>query len=262
MKKWLNTLTVTAIYTVLVIIWQLAYFFLAEKNAIIKPYIFPNPVGVFNTLIRLISDQTLITAILSSLKKMLIGYMISILLGMGLGLLIYRFNLLSRALKPFMLGLQTLPSICWVPFALLWFGLNESATIFVIVIGSMFSIGLAVESAIRNINPLYIRAARTMGAKNATLYRYVIFPASVPETVTGLKQGWSFAWRALMAGEMISGTMGLGYVLLIGRELLDINQVMAVMITIVLFSVVTEKWVFGRVERVARERIGLNDVKN
>lgn len=256
MKRWHNALTVAAFYVSLIILWQLAYFFLAERYAIIKPYIFPNPAGVINTFIRLIGNATLLTATASSLKKMLIGYAISIILGVGLGLLIYRFNWLTRALKPFILGLQTLPSICWVPFALLWFGLNESATIFVIVIGSMFSIGIAVEAAMRNINPLYIRAARTMGANSAVLYRHVILPASIPEVVTGLKQGWSFAWRALMAGEMISGTMGLGYVLLIGRELLDINQVMAVMITIVLFSVVIEKWVFGRVERLARERMG------
>lgn len=252
-----DTASVVLIYALIIVSWQLAYYVFAENLALVKTYMFPNPIGVVRTFGRLFSSGALLAAIGTSLKKMLIGYAAAIVLGVGIGLLICRFGLLCRALKPLILGLQTLPSICWVPFALLWFGLNESAVIFVIVVGSAFSISIAVESAVKNVNPLYIRAARTMGAKGVALYKKVIFPASIPEVVSGLKQGWSFAWRALMAGEVISGTKGLGYVLLTGRELLDINQVMAVMITIVLISVLIENFIFGKIEKATRIKMGL-----
>ena len=249
---------IALIYIIIVAAWQLAFFVCATKLEIVKPYLFPSPLGVANTLVKLIQKNTLFTAVLSSMSKMLMGYGMSICIGAALGLLITRFALLNKALKPLILGMQTLPSICWVPFSILWFGLGESATIFVIVVGSAFSICIAIESAIRNINPIYVRAAKTMGAKGAVLYGRVILPASVPQMVSGLKQGWSFAWRALMAGEIISGTSGLGYVLLVGRELLDIDQVMTVMLVIVLISVLIEKLLFAQVEQAAMRKMGLS----
>jgi NitT/TauT family transport system permease protein len=251
-----DALLVAVIYAVIIAVWQIAYYILAEKNNLVKPYIFPNPYGVLLTFARLFETNILLNAILYSLKKMFTGFFISLIIGTALGLLISSIRILSKAVKPLILGLQTLPSICWIPFAILWFGLNESATIFVIIIGSTFSLSIAVEAAIKNVNPLYIRAAKTMGANKLEVYTKVILPASIPEFIAGLKQGWSFAWRALMAGEMMSSTMGLGFVLQNGRDLLDINQVMAVMIVIVSFSVVIEKLIFGKAEKNMRAKIG------
>ena len=223
-----------------------------------KPYIFPSPVAVFTTLWDLIADGSLGIAVLASAKRIIIGYGLSIIIGILVGLTIVRFKYLDENLSPLILGLQTLPSICWLPFSILWYGLNESAIIFVITVGSTFAVSIAIESGMKNINPLFIRAAKTMGAKGFNLYRNVIIPASLPSIVSGLKQGWSFAWRALMAGEMISATKGLGQVLMVGRDLADISQVMAVMLVIVVLGVGVDKLIFGRIEINIRERWGLD----
>ncbi len=203
-------------------------------------------------------DGTMSIAILASAKRILIGYFLSILIGIVVGLAIVRFKYLDENLSPLILGLQTLPSICWLPFSILWYGLNESAIIFVITVGSTFAVSIAIESGMKNINPLFARAAKTMGAKGFSLYWNVIIPASLPSIISGLKQGWSFAWRALMAGEMISATKGLGQVLMVGRDLADISQVMAIMIVIVILGVAVDKLIFGKIELNIRQRWGLD----
>ncbi|MDF2633751.1 MAG: ABC-type transporter, integral rane subunit [Pelosinus sp.] len=223
-----------------------------------KPYIFPSPIAVFTTLWSLILDGTMSIAVLASAKRIFLGYILSIIIGIVVGLAIVRFKYLDENVSPLILGLQTLPSICWLPFSILWFGLNESAIIFVITIGSTFAVSIAIESGMKNINPLFVRAAKTMGAKGFSLYWNVIIPASLPSIISGLKQGWSFAWRALMAGEMISATKGLGQVLMVGRDLADISQVMAIMIVIVVLGVAVDKLIFGKVEINIRQKWGLD----
>ncbi|SFL36120.1 NitT/TauT family transport system permease protein [Pelosinus propionicus DSM 13327] len=197
---------------------------------------------------------------MASAKRIFLGYMLSIIIGIFVGLAIVRFKYLDENVSPLILGLQTLPSICWLPFSILWYGLNESAIIFVITIGSTFAVSIAIESGMKNINPLFVRAARTMGAKGFSLYWNVIIPASLPSIISGLKQGWSFAWRALMAGEMISATKGLGQVLMVGRDLADISQVMAIMIVIVILGVAVDKLIFGKMEINIRQKWGLDKV--
>lgn len=229
-----------------------------ELLGVWKPYTFPSPFSVIHTLIGLVTDNTLGIAMLASMKRIIVGYSVSILIGVLIGLTIVRFKYLDENFSALILGLQTLPSICWLPFAILWYGLNESAIIFVIAIGSTFAISIAVESGIKNVNPLYIRASKTMGASGFKAYWNVIIPASLPSVITGLKQGWSFAWRALIAGEMLSATKGLGQVLMVGRDLADISRVMAVMIVIIVLGLVVDKLVFGRIEVNIRHRWGLD----
>lgn len=241
----------------MLVIWELIYKLNVEYLEIWKAYSFPSPIDVCKTLVNLIEDSTLGIAILVSLKRVIMGYGISIVIGLFLGLFIVKFKYIDENLTPIILGLQTLPSICWLPFAILWYGLNESSIIFVIVIGSVFSIAIAVESSIKNINPIYIKAARTLGAKGWKIYCDVILPASLPGIVSGLKQGWSFAWRALMAGEMLSATTGLGQILMMGRDLADISQVMAVMLVIIVLGLIVEKFIFGKVEKSVRHRWGM-----
>lgn len=245
-------------YLILIAIWELVYEIGVDWLRIWKPYIFPSPIAVLATLGGLITDGTLSIAVLASAKRILLGYLLSIVLGIIVGLAIVRFKYLDENLSPLILGLQTLPSICWLPFSILWFGLNESAIIFVITVGSTFAVSIAIESGMKNINPLFARAAKTMGARGFSLYWNVIIPASLPSIISGLKQGWSFAWRALMAGEMISATKGLGQVLMVGRDLADISQVMAIMIVIVVLGVAVDKLIFGRIELNIRQRWGLD----
>ena len=239
-------------------LWQLIYFLFVDTFHIWKSYAMTSPIGVIRKIGELFSEKGIYISILTSMKRVLLGYFISVVLGGALGFLIVKSDYLNRNLKPIILGFQTLPSICWVPFAILWYGLSESAIIFVVVIGSTFSIAMAVEDAMKNVDPILVRAARTMGAKGMKVYTKVIFPASTPMLVSGLKQGWSFAWRALMSGEMMSASVGLGQVLLLGRELADINQVMVVMLLIIILGTVVERFVFRNIEIRIRRKRGLD----
>ena len=241
----------------LIIIWEVVYRVGVEYLQIWKPYMFPSPITVIKTLFDLIKDNTLGVAILASMKRIIVGYSISLLIGVAIGLTIVRFKYLDENLSPVILGLQTLPSICWLPFAILWFGLNESAIIFVITIGSTFAISLAIVSGIKNVNPLYLRAAKTMGASGFNVYKNVTIPASLPSVISGMKQGWSFAWRALMAAELLSPKNGLGYALTIGRDLQSMDQVVGVMIIIIAIGLLIDKLIFGRLEYSIRYRWGL-----
>lgn len=239
----------------LILVWQLLYIAGTDWLDLAKPYAVPHPLGVWESFLRLTADKSLFAAIGHSLLRGLIGFSIAIVIGMVFSILILNSEYLCRNLKPLILGVQTLPSICWVPFAILWFGLKDRAIIFVVVMGSAFSIALAIESGVKNIPPIYIRAARTMGVNGYALYRRVIFPAALPSFIGGLKQGWSFAWRALMSGEVMSASVGLGYTLMLGRDLADINQVMTVMLVIILLGILMDKGVFSLIEnRILKKR--------
>lgn len=245
-------------YLILVILWEAIYRVCVEYLHLWKAYSFSSPGSVLMTLIRLINeDNTLGIAILISLKRVFTGYFISLFTGILLGLIVVRFKYLKDNVSPIFLGLQTLPNVCWIPFAILWYGLNESAIIFVVTIGSTFSIAIAVKSGIDNINPIYIKVAKTMGARGLVLYKNVTLPAALPNIISGMKQGWSFAWRALIAGEMLSASIGLGQLLMIGREVFDMSQVTAIMLVIITIGVVVDRFVFGRLEARIRYRWGL-----
>lgn len=241
----------------LIVLWQILYMAGTEWLSLVKPYSVPNPLGVGQSFIYLVKEGTMFQAIGYSMFRAVTGFVLAVAIGIALGVLILQFGFLSRNLKPLILGIQTLPSICWVPFAILWFGLKESAIIFVVVMGSAFSIALAVESSVKNVPPIYLKAAKTMGVSPVNLYLKVIFPAALPAFVNGLKQGWSFAWRALMSGEVMSATVGLGYTLMIGRDLADINQVTTVMLVIIALGIVIDKGLFSTVENHLLRKRGL-----
>ena len=223
-----------------------------------KPYTFPSPFDVLGTIVRLINNNTIGIAVLASMKRLLIGYMLSLIIGASIGLVIVRYKYIDQYFTQLILGLQTLPSVCWLPFAVLWYGLNEKAIIFVIAIGSTFSITMAMESSIKNIDSIYLKAARTMGARGLKLYRRVVIPAALPGIVAGMKQGWSFAWRGLMAGEMLFATKGLGQVLMVGRDLANISQVVAIMIVIIILGLTIDHLIFGKIQSNIRYRWGLD----
>ncbi len=248
----------TIIFLILLVLaWQGFYWLSVDIFAWFKPYAMPSPIGVGETFIRLCQNGTLIEATCNSLLRGIAGYAIAVVIGAVIGLLMNHFSYLQKNLKPLILGIQTLPSICWVPFSILWFGLSTEAILFVVVMGAAFSIAISVDNAIRNIQPIYTKAALTMGANKRQLYFHVMLPASLPELITGLKQGWSFAWRALMSGEVMTTSVGLGQTLITGRDLADINQVMLVMIVIIVVGIVIEKCIFSTAERRVLKRRGL-----
>ncbi|HLY65489.1 MAG TPA: ABC transporter permease subunit [Chloroflexota bacterium] len=148
--------------------------------------------------------------------------------------------------------------MCWLPLAILWFGLNQTAVIFVVVMGALFSITLGVAGGVRNTPPLYVKAARNMGSHGWSLYSRVIIPAALPAVVAGLKQGWSFAWRSLMAGELIYFSLSLGNLLQTGRDLNDAARVLAVMVVIMAIGLVCDQLLFAPIERSMRDKRGLN----
>lgn len=241
----------------LIAVWQLLYTAATDWFAWAKPYAVPYPAGVLQSMKTLALNGTLFAAAAKSMLRVLTGFFLSVAAGVLFGVLIINSEYFARNLKPLLLGIQTLPSICWVPFAILWFGLKESAIVFVVVMGSVFSISLAVESGIREVPPIYIKAAKTMGVTAGKMYTKVIFPAALPSFVAGLKQAWSFAWRALMSGEVMSASVGLGYTLMMGRDLADINQVMTVMIVIILIGIVIDKGIFSSAETYILKKRGL-----
>ena len=242
-------------YIALIVIWQIVYILGTQVFDIWKEYSFPNVKGILVRFGELISDGSLQKAILYSVGRGLFGYVLACVIGCVIGLIMIKSENFRRYLRPLITGIQTLPSVCWVPFAILWFGLGNDAIIFVVVMGSALSIALSVESSIRNIEPLYISAASIMGAKGVKLVQKVIIPAALPSLISGFRQGWSFAWRALMSGEVISSSIGLGYTLMLGRSLADINQVMLVMIVIIIIGILMDKICFSMAEnRVLAKR--------
>lgn len=239
-------------YSGLILIWQgvVSLKFWPE-------YLFPSPLKVLEAMVQGVSDKSFFLAVQMSMKRILLGYGLSILGGLILGFLLSQIRLLEETVGSLVLGFHTLPSICWLPLGILWFGLSDGAILIVIIFGSLFSLTIATTDAIKNISPIYIRAAKTMGSKGWHLYWDVVLPAALPTIVTGLKQGWSFAWRSLMAGELLFVSLGLGHLLQMGRELNDAAQMFAVMILIVLIGVIVDFWIFGKIEKKVRLRWGL-----
>ncbi len=221
------------------------------------PYMFPAPGHVFDTLHMGFSDHTIPLAVWVSLKRIGIGYGVSAVGGILLGLLTARVQWLENTVGSLVIGLQTLPSICWLPAALLWFGLSEGAILFVVIMGSLLAISIGTHDAVKNLPPIYIKAARTMGVQGPRMYREVIFPAALPEIVSALKQGWSFAWRSLMAGELLFVSPGLGHLLQMGRDLNDISLVAAVMVVIMALGWGVDRFVFSFLENRIRAKRGM-----
>ncbi|WP_254151054.1 ABC transporter permease [Candidatus Chloroploca mongolica] len=239
-------------YLILLSIWEGIV-----RLEIWPPYLFPGPLIVANALWEGVTQGLFLPAALVSLRRLAIGYSISLSLGLVLGLLLGRNKLIQETVGSLVLGMQALPSVCWLPLAILWFGLNERAIIFVVVLGALFSITLGVEAGVKNTPPVYLKAARNLGARGVRLYTQVLLPAALPAILNGLKQGWSFAWRSLMAGELLYYTLSLGNLLQTGRDLNDAAQVMAVMVMIVIVGVTIDQILFAPVERRVRERWGL-----
>ena len=245
---------IVAFFGSLILIWQLA-----AMSGRWSPVLLPPPAAIADYLWGAMSDGSLLEATAVTLYRLLIGYAIGLLLGLPLGLLTSTSEYFEDTIGALALGLQTLPSVCWVPLALLWFGQTAGAMLFVVVMGTVWSVVLATDAGARSIPPIYARAARTMGSEGLDKWIRVILPASLPYVVSGMKQGWAFAWRSLMAAEIfvtILTGFGLGHLLHYGRELSAMDQVIGVMIVIVLIGLVADKILFSPWERFLHRRWG------
>ncbi len=251
MKKHFSWFHRLIFYLLLLGIWEVVF-----RLRIWPPYLFPSPQEVLQSLIEGIRDHTFLIGIGVSLRRIFLGYFISLIIGAGLGLVTARFKLLEETVGSLIGVLQVLPSICWLPLAILWFGLSEWSIQFVIVMGAFLSIAIATDAGIKNVPLLYIRAARTMGLKRWELYRRVILPAALPSILTGMKLGWSFAWRSLMAGELLFVSLGLGQLLQTGRELNDMSRVASVMLMIMGVGLFFDQLIFAPLERRVRRQWG------
>src|SRR5215207_3151942 len=238
-------------------IWQ--FVFLLE----IWPKVsMPSPAMVAGSFVGLLRDLTLITSIGMTMYRLVIGFGISIAIGVVSGLAMVKFPGFGKTMSSFAVGLQSFPSVAWIPFAILLIGLNDFGILFVVVMSSVFSVMMSTYSGLRNVPPIYIRAARNMGAKGFSLFRYVLIPAATPTLIMGMRQAWSFAWHALIGAEMLITTLvGLGYILSVGREFSNMSQIIATMIVIFTIGLIFDRVVFMKIEEKIRDRWGLNQQK-
>jgi NitT/TauT family transport system permease protein len=224
-----------------------------------SPVLLPSPASVFEYLVNAARDGTLLSASIVTLRRLLLGYLIGLAIGLPLGLLTASLTFVEDTIGVLALGLQTLPSVCWVPLALLWLGQTEGAMLFVVIMGTVWSVVIATDTGVRTIPPIYARAARTMGSSAFHKWVYVILPASLPFLISGMKQGWAFAWRSLMAAEIyvtILTGFGLGHLLHYGRELNAMDQVIGIMFVIVVIGLLADKILFSPWERFLHRRWG------
>ena len=223
-------------------------------------YVLPGPVDVLARLWADLQTVDLWQAVAITLRRGVWGFGIAIVVGTAIGALVSRFHVMRAAIGSLITGLQTMPSIAWFPFAILLFGLTEEAITFVVVLGAAPSIANGLIHGIDHIPPVLRRAGRVLGATGIDEYRHVIIPAAMPSFVAGLKNGWAFAWRSLMAGELlvvIAYQASLGQLLQVNRELSDSQGLLAVMLVILTIGILLDSLVFGTAERRIREKRGL-----
>ena len=246
-------LLATSFFAVLIVIWEVMV-----RTGVWNQVFVPSPLDVGRYFLNF-RENSLIEGSWVTIKRLLLGYAVGLVLGLPLGLLNARFKFSEDTVGLLALGLQTLPSVCWAPLALLWFGQTETAMFFIVIMGSVWSILLATDAGVRSVPPIYVRAARTMGSKGLHTWFKVIVPASLPFVVSGMKQGWAFAWRSLMAAEIyvtILTGFGLGHLLHYGRELHAIDAVVGIMIIIVVIGLLTDKVLFSPIESWMHRRWG------
>lgn len=273
----------------LLAIWQAAHYFLVTlpKDAS-RGALFPSPVQVGQwawdgfalsyltgsyqpppgeempqSFLEALRQSEYPTAIFLSIGRLLQGYFIATLIGFPTGLLIARSALAEKTIGWVSVSLQSLPSICWIPLALLWFGrVSITAPIlFVTIMGSLFATVVTVADGIRNVSPILARAGRTLGATGPRLYFSVLLPAALPGIVSGLKVGWGFAWRSLMAAELIVNSGGLGFLLQRDREFGDADGVLATILVIIVIGLAVQDLIFKPIEKKLQALWGLTGVR-
>jgi NitT/TauT family transport system permease protein len=217
----------------------------------------PSPVMVAWSFAKIISNLSLPEGVVVTLGRLVAAFVVSIALGTLIGLAMIKFKGFGKTLNSFSAGLLSFPSIAWVPFSILLIGFNDLGIMFVVIMSSIFSVMISTYSSIRNIPPIYMDAAKNMGAKGFALFRHVTIPAATPSLIIGLRQAWSFAWHAVIGAEILMSVVGLGHILSVGRDFLDMGEVIASMITIFAIGLVVDRLLFYKLDYRIRRKWGL-----
>lgn len=233
-------------------LWQVVY-----VANVFPDIIFPAPVQVWTSLYEGFSSGDFTKALGASLKHLVFGLSMAILFGTIVGVIFGKSKQADETAGMYLIALQSIPSIVWVPLAIMLFGFTEFAVVFVVVLGGTFVMALNVRSAIHNVPPQFIRAARTMGTKGLGLFYRVEVPASIPYFMSGVRLAWAFSWRALMAGELLSNGPGLGYSLRYAQDYARMDQVIGIIIIIGVIGAVVDQLVFSKLEKNVMKRWGL-----
>jgi NitT/TauT family transport system permease protein len=239
-------------YLLMLAAWQVLY-----SAQIIPDYLFPSPLQVAQRLWELASDNYLWPSVKATFQRMGIGFSVSAIIGLLIGLFMGMSRVVNSCLRSLFLGLQTLPTAAWVPVSLLIFGLSDNGIYFVIIMSSAPAVALATSDGILHIPPIYLRAARTLGTPGYAMPVRVILPAALPSIVTGIKLGWTLAWHGDVSAELIKSSVGIGFLLQMGRELNDAAQVIGIMVLTILFGLLLDRFFFGLIQKRILVRWGL-----
>ena len=239
-------------YVGIIVVWQVV-----AMSGIWPANIFPSPYEVAEDLAYGAYDGSLFYGIATSMWRLIVGLAIAIAGGIVLGIFMARVEAVNQTVGSLVLGLQSIPSVAWVPLAILWFGLNDAGLIFVTAIGAVFAVTINTYTGVKNIDPHFIEAARNMGARGSQLITAVLIPAAFPYMISGFKQGWAFAWRGVIGAELLFSYLGLGFLLNAGRSLNDVSQVIAIMLIIMGIGLAVDGVIFKRMEYKIMSRWGL-----
>ncbi|MFI6054056.1 ABC transporter permease [Streptomyces violascens] len=244
-KKVLPPLTAVAL---VLVVWQVLV-----SAKVTDEYKLPAPAAVWSSLRDMWLQGTLFDVVWTSVSRGLLGFLLALAIGTPLGLLVARVKFVRAAIGPILSGLQSLPSVAWVPPAVLWLGLNDSMMYAVILLGAVPSIANGLVSGVDQVPPLYLRAGRTLGATGVRGAWHILMPAALPGYLAGLKQGWAFSWRSLMAAEIIASSpdlgLGLGQLLENGRNNSDMPGIFLAIILILLVGIAIDLLIFSPLER-------------
>lgn len=242
-----------AFFIGLLLIWQLV-----SASGAYPQYLLPSPLEVFESLFFGFVEADYAKAILHSLRRVCFGYSIAVSIGIFSGLAIARYKFLDNTIGASLTPLQSIPSVAWVPLALLWFGLSEAAVVFIVILEAFIPCALGVRSGVMTVPREIIRAAQTLGSKNLDLYARVIFPAIIPQLVSSLRLSWAFAWRALIAGELFVSGLGIGQTLELGRSLADMARVLSMILVVAILGYITDNVIFRGLEKRVNKAWGIN----
>jgi NitT/TauT family transport system permease protein len=224
------------------------------------PWVLPGPAEVLPRLGDEVVNGAVLQSLAITLRRAALGFALAVLIGSSIGMLLTTSKLLRDAVLSLLTGLQTMPSVAWFPLAILLFQLSEASILSVVVLGAAPSVAVALVSSFEHVPPLWLRAGRSLGARGWSLYRHIVIPAILPGFVAGLKQAWAFAWRSLMAGELlviIGHQPSLGVRLQYAREFSDAQGLLAWMLVVLGVGIAIEALVFARIETALRVRRGL-----
>lgn len=233
-------------------LWQLLSF-----SGLVDEAKIPGPIAVAARLSSIAADGSLWSSLKVSVGRVALGYLLACVIGIVFGVVLFQYEILARSFGALVPGFLSLPAAAWLPIALIWYAAEpEKAIQLMILFGAVFSITHATEQGMRQVNPTWVRAARTMGSSGWHLSQTVLLPAALPSIVTGLKQGWAFAWRALMTAELVTEGLGFGNLLKAGQKNRDMPMLLAMIFVIMGIGFLVDMLVFSPLERKLRRQYG------